>query len=177
MALEIRDDRQNRALLGLSKEKYEQLVSTFEHVYDDVRIQVCQADLAQGKRQRNIGGGQKGKLPTSADKVTFILYYYKQYPTYDELASRFGMARGRAHDWVKKLTPYLALTLIDLGLLPEQEFENAEALKETCQDLERIIIDVTERGHHRPKVNQVDYYSGKKRNIPSKTQSLVTPTR
>ena len=54
MALEIRDDRQNRALLGLSKEKYEQLVSTFEQVYDDVRVQACQADLTQGKRQRNI---------------------------------------------------------------------------------------------------------------------------
>lgn len=54
------------------------------------------------------------------------------------------MSRGRTHEWVQKLTPYLALTLIELQMLPAEEFENAEALKQACQGLERSIIDVTE---------------------------------
>jgi len=164
MAIEMRDDRQYRALLGISEEKHKKLVETFEQVYAKGRQEAYLADLAAGKRQRKIGGGQKGKLPTGSDKINFILYYYKRYPTFDDLGSRFHMSRGRAHEWVQKLTPYLALTLIELQMLPEEDFENAEALKQACQGLDRIIIDVTERAHQRPADNksQRDYYSGKK---------------
>lgn len=164
MAIEMRDDRQTRALLGLSEQKRKKLTEKFEQVYNQKRQEAYLADLAAGKRQRRLGGGQKGHLPELSDKVDFILYYYKRYPTYDDLASRFGMSRGRAHEWVYKLTPYLALTLVELEMLPAEQFENAEALKEACQGLEQLIIDVTERTHHRPVDNekQQAYYSGKK---------------
>ena len=70
-----------------------------------------------GKRQCQLGSGQKGNLPIIADKVTFTLDYHKRYPTFDDLASRLSDSEA-----VQKLTPDLASTLIELEMLPADEF-------------------------------------------------------
>lgn len=163
--IELKDDRQYRALTGLSAEKHAEFVKIFSQVYTRSQQQAYQAGQAAGTRTRKPGGGQKGHLPMMEDKANFILYYHKCYPTFDNLGSHFHMGRGRACDWVHKLTPYLALTLIEGGWMPAREFDNVEALKAACEGLEEIIIDVTERQHQRPQdpQEQRDFFSGKKR--------------
>jgi Helix-turn-helix of DDE superfamily endonuclease len=46
---------------------------------------------------RKPGGGCKGKLPTMAEKLLFVLYYYKTYPTFDVLGTQFDMVRSKAN--------------------------------------------------------------------------------
>lgn len=160
----IRDDRQMRALTGVSQNKFAQLLPVFSRVYHQERSKAYERGLAEGTRQRKPGGGQKGKLPEMADKLAFILNYYKTYPTFDVLGHRFGLARSKANEQVHQLSPILHQTLMEMGHLPKREFESVEAFKAALGDLDQIIIDVTERPHQRPQDNeqQRELYSGKK---------------
>jgi hypothetical protein len=172
----IRDERQMRAMTGLSQEKFAQLLPTFSRVYAQARYQAYEQGLAAGSRTRKPGGGQKGKLPQMADKLYFILSYYKTYPTFDELGARFDLARSKAHAYVYQLSPILHQTLRELGSLPEREFESVEAFRAKLQDWDQILIDVTERPHHRPQdeEQQRELYSGKKKRHTVKNLTIST---
>ena len=80
MVLEIRDDRQMRALTGLTQAQFGQLLPTFSEVYQAKRQADYEEAVQSGRRQRQPGGGRKSKLPTMADKLLFVLYYYKELP-------------------------------------------------------------------------------------------------
>jgi len=167
----IRDDRQMRALTGQSQEKFAQLLVAFSRVYQQEKYKAYEKGLAKGTRKRKPGGGQKGKLPEMADKLYFILTYYKTYPTFDVLGARFGLARSKANERVHQLSPILHQTLLEMGHLPQREFESVEAFRAALADVDQILIDVTERPHQRPKdgEHQQELYSGKKNAIPSRT--------
>ena len=167
----IRDDRQMRALTGVSQKKFTQLLPVFSRVYHQEQYKAYEQGLVEGTRQRTPGGGQKGKLPEMADKLYFILNYYKTYPTFDVLGDRFGLARSKAHAQVHQLSPILHQTLMEMGHLPKRQFESVEAFKAALGDVDQILIDVTERPHQRPQDNeqQQELYSGKKNGTPSRT--------
>jgi hypothetical protein len=57
MILEIRDDRQMRALTGLSQAEFAQLLPTFGQVYQAKRQADYEQALQEGQRQRQLGGG------------------------------------------------------------------------------------------------------------------------
>ena len=97
MSLVIRDDRQMKALTGLSQVQFDQLLPVFESTYQATQQQAYEEGIEAGTRQRKPGGGCKGKLPTIADKLLFVLYYYKTYPTFDVLGAQFHMARSKAN--------------------------------------------------------------------------------
>src|SRR5439155_2911423 len=80
MGLQIRDDRQMKALTGLSQAQFDQLLSVFSDLYPATQQNTYEAGVESGTRRRKPGGGSKGKLPTMADKLLFVLYYYKTYP-------------------------------------------------------------------------------------------------
>jgi hypothetical protein len=58
-----------------------------------------------------------------------VLYYFKNYPTFDALGTHFDMGRSKACENVHKLTPLLHKTLASLEVLPEREFASSEAFK------------------------------------------------
>jgi hypothetical protein len=167
MALKIRDERQRRALTGLSEQKMTKLLAIFSQTYQAQKQQEYEQELAAGTRQRQPGGGRKSSLQESQDKLEFILYYLKTYPTYDDLAEKFDVARSTAHSQVKYLLPILQASLAELGVLPQRSFESVAAFQDLCQqlDLAQLWLDVTERPRQRPQDNdqQRDYYSGKKK--------------
>ena len=171
MSIEIRDDRQMRALTGLSREKVEKLESVFTKVYEAEQQREYEKGLAAGKRRQKPGGGRKGKLPGMRDKLLFLLYYLKVYPTFDVMGVQFGMSRAKACENVHKLMPILHKTLVRLDVLPHREFSSVEEFITACHGIEKLLIDVTERLHRRPQDadRQSEMYSEKKRNIPSKT--------
>jgi hypothetical protein len=102
------------------------------------------------------------------DKLLFLLYYFKVYPTFDVLGTQFGMARSKANENLYKLLPVLYQALVDLEVMPKRKFSSAAELKETLEGVEKILIDVTERNYRRSQDDekQREHYSGKKNGIP-----------
>ena len=164
MGLQIRDDRQMKALTGLSQAQFDHLLSVFRDIYQATQHKTYAEGVASGTRRRHPGGGSKGKLPTMAEKLQFVLYYYKTYPTFDVLGTQFEMARARAHENLHKLAPILYDTLVHLDLMPSRVLTTPEELKAALQGGDRLLIDATERAYHRSQddAKQREHYSGKK---------------
>src|SRR5712692_8227032 len=76
MGLQIRDERQMKALTGLSQAQFDYLLSVFSDVYRATQQHTYEKGVHSGTRRRHPGGGSKGKLPTMAEKLLFVLYYY-----------------------------------------------------------------------------------------------------
>ena len=164
MGLQIRDERQMKALTGLSQAQFDYLLSVFSDIYQVTQQKTYDKGIESGTRRRKPGGGCKGKLPTMADKLLFALYYYKTYPTFDVLGTQFEMARSKANENLHKLSPILYDTLVQLELMPYREFATPEDLKAVLQGVDRLLIDATERAYHRSQddAKQREHYSGKK---------------
>jgi Helix-turn-helix of DDE superfamily endonuclease len=167
MGLQIRDDRQMKALTGLSQDQFHRLLPVFSDIYQATQQKTYEAGLTAGTRRRKPGGGSKGKLPTLAEKLQFVLSYYKTYYTFDGLAMQFGMARSKANENLHKLSPILYDTLVHLALMPYRELATPEDLKAALQGVDRLLIDATERAYHRSAddAKQREHDSGKKNSI------------
>ena len=164
MGLHIRDERQMKALTGLSQAQFDSLLPVFRDIYRAAQQHAYEKGSQSGTGRRRPGGGSKGKLPTMVEKLQFVLYYYKTYPTFDVLGTQFAMARSRAHENLHKLSPILYDTLVHLELMPYRELATPEALKAALQGGERLLSDATERAYHRSQddAKQREHYSGKK---------------
>jgi len=165
---DIHDERQFKALTGVSPKEFQQLLPVFTTSYQEMHQERYVS--IQASRQRQPGAGQKGKLPTMSLKLLFILYYWKVYPTYDVLGCQFGLDRSKACTNVQALWPVLERTLKTLGVLPARSFSSVEELHAACGEIRELLIDATEREQNRPQDDekQRDTYSGKKNAIPSK---------
>lgn len=164
MILKIRDERQLKALTGLSQARFDELLLTFTEVYEAERQNAYIRAKLAGRRRRKLGGGQKGKLPRMEDKLLFVLYYYKTYPTFDVLGTHFDLSRSKAHENLHRLSPILHATLVEMGMMPKRAFKTPDELKTTLDGIDQIIIDATERQYRRSKddATQREHYSGKK---------------
>ncbi len=165
MTINLDNDRQIRALLGLDKDKFLELLEAFRKIFEQQQQEEYEKGKEEGSRQRKPGGGRKGKLPTYTDKLFFVLFYLKNYPTFDVLGATFNMDRSKACENLHKLLPILQKTLKHLGVLPDREYGSAEELRKAMEEVGQILIDATERAHNRPTDNekQKEFYSGKKK--------------
>lgn len=118
-----------------------------------------------GLLQRVPGGGRKGSLRTSKDKLFFILVYLKCYPTVDVIGFLFDMDGSNADRWVHRLFPVLEKALDRKLVLPERKIRSLEEFFRIFPEASRLFIDGTERPILRPKDNerQNENYSGKKK--------------
>jgi len=135
MAIKIRDDHHMRALTGLSIDQFGQMLPTFSQVYQEIQWQEYEKGLESGKRRRKPGGGAKGKLPEMEDKLLFVLYYYKIYPTFDAFGAQFEMDRSKANTNLHKLSPILHETLARLEMMPHRQFASSEELQNALGDV------------------------------------------
>jgi hypothetical protein len=160
--IEQMDERQFRALTGITKSAFMSLLPEFELSYQIAGQ--TRYECNQAKRKRKPGGGQKGKLNNPTKKLFFLLRYFKSYPTFDELGHEFGLDRSKACTNLHSLAPLLMQTLARLGVLPHRQFESLQQMKEAFAGIEALFIDATERPHCRPQDQQAqkDKYSGKK---------------
>src|SRR5438445_3324085 len=136
----IRDDRQMKALTGLSQAQFDHVLPVFTDLYQAAQQQTYDKGVASGTRRRKPGGGSKGKLSTMADKLQFVLSYYKTYPTFDVLGQQFEMARSKANEHLHKLSPILYDTLVHLELMPYRELATPEDLKAALHGVDRLRI-------------------------------------
>jgi hypothetical protein len=162
---------------GLTVREFEQLLPSFEQVY---RSKYGGAETVTGQpRQRQAGGGAKGKLPRSEDKLLFILVYEKTYPLQTMHGLAFGLSQERTNEWIHRLLPILQEALALLDMQPAREASvvaTHPALQEAPADL---LLDGTERRHQRPQdpQQQEALYSGKKNAYDQKSRARSCPNQ
>lgn len=167
----LKQDRLLRALLGLNRKAFDALLVTFTTLYEQTR--------QTQPRQRAVGGGRKARLRSTQEKLFFILFYFKCYPTFDLAGMIFDMHRSQAHEWMQRLQPILEEALGEKMVLPERKIDSIEAFLERFPAVKRLMIDGTERPIQRPKdpEAQQSNYSGKKKRHTRKHLAAVDETK
>jgi hypothetical protein len=137
-------------LTGMTAEEFDELLAAFRDV--------CGPD-GPGRP------GRKAVLRQCQDKLFFILFYLRHYPTQEVLAFLFGFSQGQASHWIHRLAPLLKQALGGEGALPARSAEGAMGAMAACPGL-TFAIDGTDRPVRRPKdreARQKDYSGKKKR--------------
>lgn len=159
------------AVVGMSYENFSRLLPLF-----DLRYRQCQYHkLWRLDRLRAAGAGRRPVLRTSSERLLFILFYYKTYPTFRLAQVIFGVDKETIHRWKVFLEEVLWLTLGHQLALPKRKVRTVAGMLEVCPDLSEFIIDATERAIQRPGKNQEFYYSGKKKRHTVKNQIIIHP--
>lgn len=147
-----------KALIGMSLEEFQELLISFTY-------ELAQYSANKEGRKRKVGGGQKGHLKTSADKLFFILLYLKTYPTFDVLAFFSDKSRGRSCEAVHTYLYILQKALGKKIVLPTRKINSVEEFLEKFPEVKDVFVDGTERRIQRPKKGKQNKrtYSGKKK--------------
>jgi hypothetical protein len=149
-------------LTGLSLPAFLDLLPSFQRAIAHSAHQAEQR--RRHPRKRHKGGGRKPLLCSDADRLLFILFYFKVYPLQAVQAFFFGMSQAQTCEWIHRLTPVLNQALGFEKQLPARKAADVTQVLRACPGLE-FIIDGTERPIQRPKdkARQKEYYSGKKK--------------
>jgi hypothetical protein len=166
----IKNERQLRAITGLSVKLFFILLPIFELYLKE--------DIENKNKDRKIGSGQKGDIPTSTEKLLFMLFYLKCYPTFDQLGFTFGLSGSSAHRYVISYFEVLMKTLHHFGVLPHTEFKTPEEMQAAFKGYDTLLIDATERAVQRPcdDKEQKEAFSGKKKLHTNKETVIATLT-
>ena len=153
--------RNEKALLahtGLKVQEFELLLPFFDEAWQGF----IRYHTLDGKPRARAAKERKNSiLPTSADKLLFVLYYLKTNPLQAVLASAFSMHQPHASTWLSRLLPLLETALAKAEALPERQ---SERLARLVANETRLLLDGTERPVPRSndKETQREHYSGKK---------------
>ena len=155
----LNQDRLMRAMTGLNRQAFDELLPSFTAAYQQSLVQ------PERVRQRALGGGRKATLRTMAAKLFYILLYCKCYPTFDLLSVLFNFDRSCAWNWVHGLLPTLEQALGEKQVLPARKLRSLAEFIERFPEVKAVIVDGTERPVQRPKdpEKQKEDYSGKKK--------------
>lgn len=165
----LNNERLLRALTGLNRKAFDELLPAFNHAWE--------AQMRSQVRQRAPGGGQadKARLSSMSEKLFYILFYFKCYPTFDVAGFLFDFDRSQANRWMHRLQPILEAALGQKMVLPERKLESIEQFLQRYPEVKEVMIDGTERPIARPQdqERQKEHYSGKKRRHTRKHLAAV----
>lgn len=167
-----KDRRRFLALTGLTPKEFTELHLAFRKAYEKVPRDKTAAGNA---RKRQAGGGRKGRLRTTEQKLLFSLVYQKAYPLQALLGEVFELSQSRANRWIHVLLPILKQALEDVGVLPTREPDKFASHERRHQEALELIIDGTDRRRQRPKSQekQALHYSGKHKTHSDKNVVVV----
>ena len=159
------------AVLGISKKEFDQLLPIFTDIWYE--------HLNTKKRARKIGGGSKGNIKEPKKKLFFILWYMKNYPTYDLAAYVFASSKSRTHMWTVTLLPVLEKTLGRKIVLPKRQIRTPEEFFALFPFVKEVLLDGVERPTVRRKnpTVQTKEYSGKKKRHTRKNIIVTDSTK
>lgn len=142
-------------LTGTTTEEFDKLKAAFAAAYEEDERQ-------HGKPASP--AGRKAVLLTCGDKLFFLLFYLRHYPTQEVLGFLFGISQVQANYWIHRLTPILQKALGEELELPARTAEDVKDLMEACPELV-FLIDGTDRPIRRPQDGERRRkdYSGKKK--------------
>lgn len=157
----LKNPRIMSALTGVTAKEFNQLLPDFNKAWEDAKL----SQHRKSAELRAIGGGRKGFLRSTEEKLFYILFYYKCYPTYDLLAFIYDCNRSNACRRQFELGNILEKTLGRKLVLPERRMRKLEEFFKAFPEAREIFIDGTERPTQRPKdkEKQKENYSGKKK--------------
>jgi hypothetical protein len=169
----LANSRVLRSLTGLSSKQFDELAVGFDATLRKHKS----AERRKRKPQRAAGGGRKHSLGDAKQKLFFILLYLRVYPTMEVAAFLFDAGKGTVCDWVHKYLPLLEKTLGATQDLPKRKIRSVDEFMKEFPEVERVIIDSTERPRTRPKdkETQKSHYSGKKKRHTMKNTVVVDP--
>ena len=153
----LSNPRRMKAITGLSKEEFLQLLPLFELVLLDSQ--------KSKNRKRKVGGGRKGNIKSPLQKLFYVLFYVKCYPTNDMSAFIFGSTKTRTQVWNRDILPLLEKTLGRICVLPVRRLSSPEEFYQLFPGITEVMIDGVERPIQRSKKDktQKKHYSGKKK--------------
>ena len=156
---DIRNERQWKAMTGLSQLEFTSLSSAFGIAYE----QISGIALQQGAANL----GKEVVLNSYADCLFFTLFELKTAQSFDCLGVLFSMDGSSAQRNFVKYLQVVEVALQQQGALPRRSFSGLSDFKKYVQGEEELIVDATELRTQRPAANQQQQqrYSGKKKHI------------
>src|SRR5215470_19245459 len=135
--------REFLAATGLMLAEFECLFSAFQAAYEHQ----YPPDLTyEGKaRQRSAGGGEKGTLPSFADKLLFILVYQKTNPLQVMHGLQFALSQSQTNYWMHRLLPVLQHALREMGHAPERDAQRVETSALALAGAPTMAVDGCDR--------------------------------
>jgi Helix-turn-helix of DDE superfamily endonuclease len=118
-----------RSMTGLTEAEFMALLLHFEQAFV-VSMQDRTID-GQPRTSRRYSTYASCPLPTTADKLLFILTYLKQNPIQEVQGQLFGMSQSNANKWIHLLHPVLNQALADQELLPARTADDLAAMLTT----------------------------------------------
>jgi Helix-turn-helix of DDE superfamily endonuclease/DDE superfamily endonuclease len=156
-----KDRRQLLAVTGLTDKEFRALHEAFCVAYATVYPEDKTVEGRERKRQS--GGGRKGQLGTTEQKLLLSLVYLKTYPLPALLGAMFGLSQSRVNRWLQRWLPIVKQAWDELGVLPSRTPEQFAEQERDYQEPAELISDGTDRRRQRPKdkAKQAVHYSGK----------------
>lgn len=163
----FRNIRLCKAVTGMSPNELQNLLPAFE----ESLIRQSFIVKPKSKRERKLGGGRRGHLPTAMDKLVFILMYLKTYPTFDVMGFLTGRQRSKCQYSVANLLPVLEMALGKHLVLPKRKISSTEEFFRLFPEIKEVFLDGTERKTQKPRnlKKRNKLYSGKKKATTRKT--------
>jgi hypothetical protein len=116
-------------MTGLTEAEFMALLPHFEQAF--VGYMQDRTVDGQPRTSRRYTTYDTCPLPTTADKLLFILTYLKQNPIQEVQGQLFGMSQSNANKWIHLLHPVLNQALADQELLPARTAAELAAMFET----------------------------------------------
>lgn len=153
----LKEDRKLSAITGYNRKAFKKLLIKFAPLSARVKY--------KRNRKRKAGGGRKHTLKMSEEKLFYMLFYMKCYPTFDLAGLIFDVDKSQAKRWVDELRKKLEKALGKALVLPVRKIRSVKEFLEKFPEIKELIVDGTERPVQRPKdkQKQKERYSGKKK--------------
>lgn len=148
-------------------EKFKELVG-IPRVLFDILVPMIKEYI----KQSHAKGGRKPDL--CAEDLTLMTFkYYRDYQTYESIATTFGLDKSNAYRWIHKIEDWLYSifdNVSNMGISYKDFKKKGREITTTEKQ-----VDVTECPIQRPKNKelQVLYYSGKKKKHTIKIQIII----
>jgi len=165
----LKDATQLKALTSLLPEEFSALLRPFEHRWDQYHKHYSL--LGKRRRRPRINYKKATKtLSSVADKLLFILIWFKTGSIQQQLAAEFDLKQSHVSHWLKALSPLLQRAIEDLHCQPAQNidqlirlFRQRSGPPDSQDGPKTLHVDATERGigRNRDDAAQRDDYSGK----------------
>lgn len=153
----LNNERIMKAVIGMGKKEFNKLLMVFGPIVSRVKY--------KRNRKRKAGAGRKHTLRTPEEKLFYMLFYMKCYPTFDVAAFFYGVDKSQCKRWVDELRVALEKALGKEMVLPERRIGSVKEFIERFPEVNELLIDGTERPIQRPQEEnrQRACYSGKKK--------------
>lgn len=158
------------ALTGFTVPEFDAIAPEFDNHFH--RRMEKYTVTGKERQKRHYVAYRNSPLPTSGEKLFFILSYFKTYSLQEVHAALFGLSQPKANQWIHCLTPVLQETLATLGLLPAR---TPEELRQRCKEQSLFFHDGVERPIPRPLDPEAQrlFYSGKAKMHTIKNNLLI----